>query len=1417
MSVKRTNEELLDAWNSEKLSFKERDELLSTSELEQRNLYPRLWGKMDEWEESAGLYPDIDDPKFVTKLMKKQEFAENKQDSIADQAKQKINPCDPDNEFELTPVQRFIGRFLSPQCPYQSALLFHGVGVGKTCAGITVAENYLQMFPKRQVIIVAPRNIQPGFRRTIFDEEALIIPEQEGMPNIAKGCTGNTYLKRTGTELERDRAVITRRVTQSINSRYLFMGYIQFHRMIEDLLKHMPKPVDEQKQNNILRRAFSGRLVLIDEAHNLRDNPGESTDDNTDNPGGETEQAEAQAGKRLTPSLIKVLNASDGMKLLLMTGTPMYNSHKEIIFLLNLLLMNDKKATLTENDIFNAGEVGGFKVVKKKGGESNNVGEDKLGAAANAYVSFMRGENPLSFPVRLPPLDTPKIEAWPTFGPDAKPLWKDEAGRLKHEDEQERMRRLPFVPITFDESSLGEYMRISQEAIEAGGLGVGSIDEMVQAGNWLFPGEDGVQIRDAGFDSCFEDAGGGGASAFRSRKGPPTWLQTENLGKVSPKAKFTLERAQSAKGIIFVYSRFIKSGALPLALALEANGYSPWAEGRPLLKDGIQGGQGRQCAKCNRREKAHVGTGHKFVPAKYIIITGRSNISPNNPKAIQAARAKTNMDGGEIKFIIGSQVASEGIDFRFVREIYVFDSWFHLNKMEQVLGRGIRTCSHALLPPDQRNCTTYLLVNTFGGEEDTETADLYMYRKAMSKALLVGAVTRVLKQYALDCNLNRSAIVVAGLAEQRHVDAQGRVRDQVNVNDTPYTNLCDWIETCEYQCKRKVDINMDNLDESTYDDYSVRWMESKIKTAIKNIFQGTGKWTMRRHPIFKQWIAELEAGVSDYMTAVSKGEEVTAEVIDANVNELKERLKAKLAKQQWNTEIVDILPILTAPDIPVPDRVAATDGTTADKWVVLNKFREMKGGRDYNMKAEGFNPELLGEKATVAPVIGDISPPPKDLGQTVFTLEDIYEMFSQVPKRALSGLLSEIVGNQSFRFRVGKLNGYIVYRNKFFMFQPDYLSDIRIPLALRIAEVPVRKDHFEPAQYEKPAEKKVADAPVEEGVPAPAAEVAPAAPIHFWTAITKWAGEIENNTAESDDMPEYLRESIATRYTGDDAIFRENDQLIMINWLYSYIKNMPATEVSDENRMSYLKALARALLEMMWDENIRPNEQEQLFWGNDAKAKEVAKTEQVVKHSETSAFRIMDISTGTIKYKCGNGKACSEAVARIFDTDETNPVNTLQANINTTGRIYGFNVPKIKEGRMIFKTNERSVQPGQKPEKGSECSIVSTIAFHIRMLKEIAEILQAEKYPTFILVEKYLDMGKKGTAVDEAAKRRTGTYAMKGKKPFKTRSFENAIRACALKNIMLRWIDIMQSGAPGGKRYFYRPIGAFKSAHKGGK
>ena len=41
---------------------------------------------------------------------------------------------DSDSRFDLSASQAFIAAFMSPLTPYRSMLLYHGVGVGKTCA-----------------------------------------------------------------------------------------------------------------------------------------------------------------------------------------------------------------------------------------------------------------------------------------------------------------------------------------------------------------------------------------------------------------------------------------------------------------------------------------------------------------------------------------------------------------------------------------------------------------------------------------------------------------------------------------------------------------------------------------------------------------------------------------------------------------------------------------------------------------------------------------------------------------------------------------------------------------------------------------------------------------------------------------------------------------------------------------------------------------------------------------------------------------------------------------------------------------------------------------------------------------------------------------------------------------------------------
>lgn len=1267
-----SDEELIEQWRTE-IDLEARDQLLA--EMTQRDLFPQK--DEAEWEETSGSYPDVSDPEFLQKLLHKQEFAEQKQMSIAEMRAEGIDPCN--REFELNPTQRFIGQFMSPKTPYNSALLYHGVGVGKTCSAVTVAENFLEAFPKKQVIVIAPRNIQPNFSREIFntDPRKLIIGSDDSKANEYKGCTGDTYLKLAGVEYSRDLKEVENKITALKSRRYQLVGYYAFYKYLEDLIersisKRLTGERRAQEEAKLLSRKFSGRLIIIDEAHNLRDIV-EDDGENEDAPGGTKELSETQAGKKLTPYLKKILQYADGVKLLLLTATPMYNSYKEILFLLNLMLINDKKATLSEADIFNPD------------GTFVEGGEELLGRVARSYVSFMRGENPLAFPIRLRPEGTDTLEEWPEVDPQ---------GREIDVEQQMQMVKLPFVPCEFNDQGIDAYRAVIGELIVRSGLRLIALANMIQAGNFLFPAAGGApprqRISDQGFKGAFveiqrvkgdkrekSDVG----RSFKVRPGiPSTWMHEDQIAAYSPKTAFLLKRLKTTTGISFIYSRFVPAGALTIALALEANGYT--LEGRPsgFLKGYTLPVGGRQCAACPNKEVGHPED-HEFVPAKYILLTGRDDLTPSNKKNIDTARKASNKYGHDIKVIIGSQVASEGIDLQFVREVLVFDSWYHFNKLEQVIGRGIRNCSHAALPEDERNCTVSLLVTCFPAEQRQETVDLYQYRQGFEKAYQIGLVTRVLKRYALDCNLNRDAVMITGLEPMNVIDSQGKPRE-VEINDTPYTSVCDWIETCDYTCMPPIEIDLEDTESSTYDEFAARWRESLLKTILRRMF----------------------ANQSFY------------------------------------------------------------------------RFEDMQ---DY--------------------------------------LKILRVKF---PRIALSILLQSVVNNRSFRLEVKGQQGFLVYKNGFYMFQPDSMRDKTIPMALRVGLFPVKRDFYDAMEI-KPASKtlaQVAPAPraVVNGGPVAREEpeavvAAPAVQVQgdvsaFWKVVEAFVETIQQGTlapprSDKKILPEGMEIALKNRYEKSKKSYdRSYNSLSMVMRLYQDIKA----------NAEWREAYSLAVRKFIWDTLLSNDEQYKLFTEKQEDATPEDATlweENLVNSGSTFAYRRVNPTNGEMEYIC-NGAPCPPNLIKLFEEEPSDEYLLMRANAQTTGEPYG--TLNYKDGIFVFKTNQppahnrsfdeiqasdsqpmkKKRESKEKHDRGSECANVSNMKPHFELLIKLGDIASS------------------------SLRTNLGFTLREMSEVPEPRSFKNSVRACALTELCLRFFDELRIGE---KRWFYRPVSTLLTGHIGRK
>jgi len=1227
--------------------------------MKQKGLFPKAAQPFtDAFESDAGLYPSTEDPYFLNKLLRKQEFAENKQMSIADSIRKGIDPCKGSMGFELSPTQRFIGQFLSPKTPYMSALLFHGVGVGKTCSAVTVAENYLDMFPRKQVIIVAPRNIQPNFSREIFSETKLKIGEDEE-PNEYMGCTGNTYLKLTSSEFNRDKQSIMNRVNTLKARRYQFVGYLAFYNYLRDLLereisKELRGERREEEEFSILRKRFSNRLIIIDEAHNIRDLT-EAEEDVTDAPGGRAEISESLAGKRLTPYLRKLLSAAEGTKLLLLTATPMYNSYKEIIPLLNLMLLNDKKATVSESDFFDSD--GNFLT-----GDSD--GKKMFGDIVEAYVSFMRGENPLAFPIRLKPSNLPMVENWPRKNPLGATI--DDSS-----DVREHMVQLPFVATQFSDDGLRDYRAVVARLLGASGLRLGATDGLVQAGNFMFPASSGMapeaRIREQGFKNTFSETKD--PRQYKLNPGiSTTWLHEGELQQYSPKCNTVIKRLRTTEGVTFIYSRFVFSGALSIALALEANGYENAGRPAGYLRDVPLAPGGKQCALCSKKQGDHGNAEHSFKQAKYVLLTGRDDLTPNNKGSIELATKVENKDGGLVKVVIGSQVASEGIDLKFIREVLVFDSWYHLNKLEQVIGRGIRFCSHSALVKEKRNCTVSLLLTTFPESQGQETIDMYQYRIGFEKAYQIGKITRAMKEYAIDCNLNHDAVLITGLDPVDLVDSQGETRYDHPLEDVPFTSVCDWIEDCDYQCAVKVKIDPLNTDDSTYDEYAARWRTYQVKERLRKLFE--------RQPFYSY-----------------------------------------------------------------------------DKLILA---------------------------------------------------------LTDIPRVAISAILREIIGNRSFRIRVKGETGYIIYKNRYFLFQPEKIQDTGIPIALRTALFPVKQDSYEEIEF-IPVAKQAVVAPAarlattaaavavavaeEDGKEAPAEEL-PAVEVRgdvvaFWDTCIEMILTIQNGTlpnARSDKkiLPDSVEFAIRNRYTGNKkAEDKAYNTISMIHRFYQDIKT----------NADWRETFMYAATKFLWDEILNFEEQYVVYQAKSASPSalmSIVWDEHIIVYEGDTIYRRINPLTGVLEYKC-NGESCSPALIASYEGEDESidDLRKLRANRTTTGQPYG--TVNYKNGLFVFKTNvpvapSPNPQIREKQERGSECANVPNMKPHYKLLEDIGDIAQATL----------------GTKLGF-----TATDLQEAQPP---RSVKNSVRACALTDLALRFFDELRLQE---KRWFYRPLSTFYTKHPG--
>lgn len=133
-------------------------------------------------------------------------------------------------------------------------------------------------------------------------------------------------------------------------------------------------------------------------------------------------------------------------------------------------------------------------------------------------------------------------------------------------------------------------------------------------------------------------------------------------------------------------------------------------------------------------------------------------------KNLTAFNAKNNIDGKMIRLILISPAGSEGINLRNVRQVHVMEPYWNEVRIQQLIGRALRMCSHADLPMNERKVDIfrYHAIRAKDSKISKETTDQEIYSLAMKKESLIDSFMHTIREAAIDCELFKNHNMLNG-------------------------------------------------------------------------------------------------------------------------------------------------------------------------------------------------------------------------------------------------------------------------------------------------------------------------------------------------------------------------------------------------------------------------------------------------------------------------------------------------------------------------------------------------------------------------------------------------------------------------------------------------------------------------------
>jgi hypothetical protein len=242
------------------------------------------------------------------------------------------------------------------------------------------------------------------------------------------------------------------------------------------------------------------------------------------------------------------------------------------------------------------------------------------------------------------------------------------------------------------------------------------------------------------------------------KKDSSDYFSLDNLQQYSAKFFKILQNILNPDniGLHLIYSQFrTVEGIGILKLILEENGFAQFK----VKKNRLGGWDLDISDEDKEKPKFAFYTGTETAEEKELIRNIYNNSWEDVPPSIvkklkentPSGTKFTNQTGNIIKILMITSSGSEGINLRNTRFVHIVEPYWNYVRIEQVIGRARRICSHIELPDELRTVKVFLYLATSSSEPIS--TDEYLYNMALKKHLFNKEILKAIKETSIDCSI----------------------------------------------------------------------------------------------------------------------------------------------------------------------------------------------------------------------------------------------------------------------------------------------------------------------------------------------------------------------------------------------------------------------------------------------------------------------------------------------------------------------------------------------------------------------------------------------------------------------------------------------------------------------------------------